>query len=48
MVLQDTWLFEGSVKENLVYNQAHITDEQIEEACKAVLFKRYIMVMIRF
>lgn len=45
MVLQDTWLFEGSVKENLVYNQAHITDEQIEEACKAVGLHHFIQTL---
>lgn len=36
MVLQDTWLFEGTVKENLIYNQKHITDEQVIAAAKAV------------
>ncbi|MDR2833638.1 MAG: ABC transporter ATP-binding protein/permease [Streptococcaceae bacterium] len=35
MVLQDTWLFEGTVKENIVYNKEGITDEAIIEACKA-------------
>ncbi|MBP3903089.1 ABC transporter ATP-binding protein [Turicibacter sp.] len=45
MVLQDTWLFEGSVKENLVYNQVHITDEQIEEACKAVGLHHFIQTL---
>ncbi len=34
MVLQDTWLFEGSIKENIRYNRTDITDEQIEDACK--------------
>ncbi len=36
MVLQDTWLFEGSIRENLVYNLEGITDEQLDEACDAV------------
>jgi ATP-binding cassette subfamily B protein len=36
MVLQDTWLFEGTIKENLIYNQQHISDEAVIEACKAV------------
>ena len=36
MVLQDTWLFEGTIKENLRYNQQNITNEQIEKACKTV------------
>lgn len=35
MVLQDTWLFEGTVRENLVYNKTGVTDEQLEEACRA-------------
>jgi len=35
MVLQDTWLFKGTVKENLRFNKLDITDEQIIEACKA-------------
>ena len=35
MVLQDTWLFEGTVRENLVYNKAGVTDQQLEEACRA-------------
>ena len=35
MVLQDTWLFEGTVRENLVYNKAGVTEEQLARACKA-------------
>ena len=35
MVLQDTWLFEGTVRENLVYNKTGVTDEQLEKACRA-------------
>ena len=35
MVLQDTWLFEGTVRENLVYNKTGVTDQQLEEACRA-------------
>ncbi len=35
MVLQDTWLFEGSIKENLIFNTENVTDEQIVNACKA-------------
>ena len=42
MVLQDTWLFEGTVKENLVYNQKGITDQQIEDVCKAVGIDHFI------
>ena len=35
MVLQDTWLFEGTVRENLTYNKTGITDEELEKACRA-------------
>lgn len=42
MVLQDTWLFEGTVKENLIFNQEHITDEQVLAATKAVGVHHYI------
>ncbi|MCL2704073.1 MAG: ABC transporter ATP-binding protein/permease [Defluviitaleaceae bacterium] len=36
MVLQDTWLFEGTVKENIVYCKQGVTDEQVKETCKAL------------
>ncbi len=42
MVLQDTWIFEGTVRENLVYNQTGISDEQIKQACKAVGLHHFI------
>ena len=35
MVLQDTWLFDGTVRENLVYNKTGVTDEELEKACRA-------------
>lgn len=35
MVLQDTWMFEGTVRENLTYNKDNVTDEQLEAACRA-------------
>lgn len=35
MVLQDTWLFEGTIRENLIYNKENVSDEMLEEACKA-------------
>ena len=35
MVLQDTWLFEGTVRENLTYNKTGVTDAQLEAACRA-------------
>ncbi|MBR1376232.1 MAG: ABC transporter ATP-binding protein [Bacilli bacterium] len=42
MVLQDTWLFNGTIKENIRYNQKNISDEQIKEACKVVGLEHYI------
>ncbi len=42
MVLQDTWLFEGTVRENLVYCNEGISDEKIKEACKAVGLHHFI------
>ena len=42
MVLQDTWLFEGTVRENLVYSQENVPEEKIEQACKAVGLHRFI------
>ena len=42
MVLQDTWLFEGSVRENLVYNTLGISDERLDEACKSVGLDHFI------
>ena len=36
MVLQDTWLFEGTIKENIVYSKEGVTDEEIVRACEAV------------
>ncbi len=35
MVLQDTWLFEGTVRENLLYNTQNVSDERMKAACKA-------------
>ena len=42
MVLQDTWLFEGTIKENIVYNRKNITDEPVEAVCKAVGLDHFI------
>ena len=42
MVLQDTWLFNGTVKENIMYNNENITDEQIKEVCKTVGLDHFI------
>ncbi len=42
MVLQDTWVFEGSIKENIRYNKNNVTDKQIEDVCKVVGLHHYI------
>ena len=42
MVLQDTWLFEGTVRENLVYNMQGITDEQLERVCRACGLDKFV------
>ena len=42
MVLQDTWLFDGSIKENIKYNNDNITDEEVWEACKVVGIDHFI------
>ncbi|EKS7870170.1 ABC transporter ATP-binding protein (plasmid) [Bacillus cereus] len=36
MVLQDTWLFEGTIRENIVYSKENVSDEEIIATCKAV------------
>ncbi|MEG1633903.1 MAG: ABC transporter ATP-binding protein [Oscillospiraceae bacterium] len=42
MVLQDTWLFEGTIRENIAYCKADTSDEQIKSACKAVGLHHFI------
>jgi len=42
MVLQDTWLFEGTIMENLKYSNKNVTDEQVIEACKATHCDEFI------
>ena len=42
MVLQDTWLFEGTIRQNLIYNKQGVTDEQLDEACKACGLEHFI------
>jgi len=42
MVLQDTWLFEGTIKENIIYSKQGVTDEQVVAACKAVGIHHFI------
>ena len=42
MVLQDTWLFEGSIRDNIKFNQENVTDEEIWAACKTVGVDHFI------
>ena len=42
MVLQDTWLFNGTVKENIVYNRENISDEMVKEVCDTVGLTHFI------
>ncbi len=42
MVLQDAWLFEGTVRENIVYGREDVPEERMEEACRAVGIDRHI------
>lgn len=42
MVLQDTWLFDGTIKENIIYNRENISDKQVKEVCKVVGLDHYI------
>ena len=42
MVLQDTWLFEGTIKENIIYSKQGVTDDQVIAACKAVGLHHFI------
>lgn len=42
MVLQDTWLFEGTIRENLVYNKEGITDKDLERVCEACGLDHFI------
>ena len=42
MVLQDTWLFEGTIKENIIYNSENISDERVKEVCKTVGLDHFI------
>jgi len=42
MVLQDTWLFDGTIKENIIYNRKDATDEEVKEICKTVGLDHFI------
>jgi ATP-binding cassette subfamily B protein len=45
MVLQDTWLFEGTIRDNIVYSKQNVSDEEVIRACKAVGLHRFIMTL---
>lgn len=42
MVLQDTWLFNGTIRDNIKYNNTNISDEQIMQACKVVGIDKFV------
>lgn len=42
MVLQDTWLFEGTIRDNIVYSKEGVTDDEVKAACKAVGLHHFI------
>ena len=42
MVLQDTWVFDGTIKENIIYNRENISDEKVKEVCKTVGLDHFI------
>ena len=45
MILQDTWLFHGTVRENLVYNKENVTEETLDKVCKAVGLHHFIQTL---
>lgn len=42
MILQDTWLFKGTIRENLVYNKENVSEEELNKVCKAVGLNHFI------
>ncbi len=42
MVLQDTWLFEGTVKDNIIYNRKDITDDKLQNICASIGLDHFI------
>ena len=42
MVLQDTWLFNGTIRENIIYNRENISDEKLDEVCETVGLSHFI------
>ena len=45
MILQDTWLFDGTIRENLVYNNPDVSIERLDEVCSAVGLKHFIQTL---
>ena len=45
MVLQDTWLFEGTIRENIIFSKENVTDKEVENACKAVGLHHFIQTL---
>lgn len=45
MVLQDTWLFHGTIRENIVYNKTGVTQAELDEACHAVGLYHFIQTL---
>lgn len=42
MILQDTWLFKGTLRENLVYNQTNVSDSTLDQVCETVGLKHFV------
>ena len=42
MVLQDTWLFDGTVNENIIYNRENVSEERVKEVCKEIGLDHFI------
>lgn len=45
MVLQDSWVFDWTIKENIIYNQKNVSDEDIIKACKAVWLHHFVLTL---
>lgn len=42
MVLQDTWLFEGTIKENIIYNKKNVSDDEVYKICESIELDHFI------
>ena len=45
MVLQDTWLFNGTIKENLMYSKLDASDQEVQEACKLAYVDHFVQTL---